>query len=392
MLSRTSTRRAFTLIELLVVITIIGVLVGLLMPAVQAAREAARRSQCTNNLKQIALATLGYDEMNKCLPPAYFVATTGAHYLPKTTSLGMLAAPWREAQDTTGGGVGLHGTSWMLRILPFMELRTLSDQWNYKTNVNGNHIAPNFLPAFNISSFYCPSRRSSVRAGIDAVMMPTLGGIVLTSGGTDYGGCAGRVVGWSSADTTVGTLTVTGPNHPCVDSEVTAVADTGYSNYYYENNPTTGYTYSTPTNSAYYVTPATDNMTRRIGIFFQPNAGTANASIRDGTSNTIMIGEMQRITQSTTPAGAATGTFVYVGPSHDGWAVGGSSTLFTTGIICNGRPINNGDFRSPGSEHPTGGNFAFADGSVRLISNDISVDVFALLGSMADTKTVQPPE
>jgi prepilin-type N-terminal cleavage/methylation domain-containing protein/prepilin-type processing-associated H-X9-DG protein len=114
MFASSPSRRAFTLVELLVVIAIIGVLVALLLPAVQAAREAARRSQCTNNLKQIALAFHNYNDTLGVLPPGRM----GCDCNTATGAFGCGTRP-----DSTRPG-----TSAFAMITPQMEMQNWYDQ------------------------------------------------------------------------------------------------------------------------------------------------------------------------------------------------------------------------------------------------------------------------
>jgi prepilin-type N-terminal cleavage/methylation domain-containing protein len=92
-------RRAFTLVELLVVIAIIGILVGLLLPAVQAAREAARRMQCSNNLKQMGLATLNYESAHRKLPPGDLSINYGSGDVPQASTHAFIL-PFLEAGNS----------------------------------------------------------------------------------------------------------------------------------------------------------------------------------------------------------------------------------------------------------------------------------------------------
>jgi prepilin-type N-terminal cleavage/methylation domain-containing protein/prepilin-type processing-associated H-X9-DG protein len=137
-------RKGFTLIELLVVIAIIGVLIGLLLPAVQSAREAARRSQCTNNLKQLGLALHNYVSTNESLPPGGEVNSNP------------YAGVWT---------AGPQNFCMKARLLPFMEQGPIYNAINFNVSAiwNGNQyvidgIAINSTARRNkIATFLCPS-------------------------------------------------------------------------------------------------------------------------------------------------------------------------------------------------------------------------------------------
>ncbi len=250
--------RAFTLVELLVVILIISLLMALLLPAVQAAREAARRARCSNNLKQIGVALHSYSEFVETFPPGCIVSTgTYPSY-----------DPWTEA--SAAAGAGRSGISWLVMILPYLDQANLHASWDFKTNVRGNASAAQT----EIALFYCPSRRNKLRPKDSSRMIDS----TWKGGGTDYGGCLGAGNGWDNEDSST--------NHHKFAN--TPIADERW------DNPLV------------------------IGIL-TPNYGTGFMAIKDGTSHTILTGELQRLDGS-----------IDQRTSQDGWALGGVASLFTT--------------------------------------------------------------
>jgi prepilin-type N-terminal cleavage/methylation domain-containing protein/prepilin-type processing-associated H-X9-DG protein len=95
--------RGFTLVELLVVIAIIGILIALLLPAVQAARESARRSQCLNNLKQLAIAMHGYHNSYSTFPAGYVADVAGANPSQRQWSWLAVSLPFIEQGNIVDG-------------------------------------------------------------------------------------------------------------------------------------------------------------------------------------------------------------------------------------------------------------------------------------------------
>lgn len=166
--------RGFTLVELLVVIAILGIVISLLLPAVQVARESARRSQCTKNMKQVALSLHVYHDASSALPPS--------------------------ATQNTVDGRGRYGWSWMLFILPFIEQTPLHDAC--MGQVTWRMQVPMFmdttvaaLARAPVPQFICPTDSVGVLAP-EAKINSTATWLTFTASKSNYLGNGGVLASW----------------------------------------------------------------------------------------------------------------------------------------------------------------------------------------------------
>lgn len=348
-------RRGFTLVELLVVIAIIGILIALLLPAVQAAREAARRSQCTNNLKQLGLGIHNFHDVYQCFPVG-------------------------QPDDDNDN------YAWGAYLLPFVEQRAIYDQlvsggaalvYNRGGDnllvhgaiqqVAGSPSLPAGHPVRNTDSYnwWCQVRN-------------------------DHGG--------GVAKTVLGVFTCPSDVLPNVDNN-----GYGKSNYCCclgDEGPWVNYLISTGGTSWTRPTGSTE----QTGMFrlAQDNNShyvTRFADLVDGSSNVIAVGEVSEspnvrinITDRVFP--------LWAGGNND-WAGQWrfSSWARVTGAMTyiNNQEVNNivnglspADF-SYGSKHPGGANFLLGDGSVRFLSETIDTVTYARLGAINDRNPVNLP-
>lgn len=375
--------RGFTLIELLVVIAIVAILIALILPAIQKAREAARRTECLNNLKQIALALHNYHDAHLVFPPGQIVgwdrvtdSITPAAGTWSVTNVaeatGTVMSQVSQVAATSGAIQGAHGESWMLHILPMIDQATTYDTWNPSLNVWGNTnkvawknsfnnvanpqlaAADNAPGAAHIKAFYCPSRRTQMETtGKFSHALRIFPDV--TSGGNDYAGCAGSGLLFSDNRATI---YLTG-------AEITAMNQQAQS----------GVAGTTPPLNVC-------QLSSNTGVF-APNSSTSLTSISDGTSQTIMVAESERFEGTTAEYRNAVSQTRRI-PS-DGWAWGGPATLFSTLLP----PNKKNNYEAAGGPHD--GNIvqvALADGSARPVSESIGIQVWNRLGNISQGVSV----
>jgi prepilin-type N-terminal cleavage/methylation domain-containing protein/prepilin-type processing-associated H-X9-DG protein len=349
-------RGAFTLVELLVVIAIIGVLIGLLLPAVQAAREAAARSRCTNNLKQITLGMLNYENLAKTLPCNWGTTATSNNL------------------DGLGSALAQQGNSWLTLILPYIEMTAVYQNLTLSTTTStpgallGNQVGARSV----VDVFRCPSDS-------DVQNMPLLTGGTLAK--TSYKGCSGS--NWSSDSG--GTLASCASRNLAVGLTIPS----------YKSNSGSTVRINPATNAVFGGTNGTnsdgldwgDGILCRNGQALMTGGttmmpqGTTIAAIRDGTSNTFAVGEC-------VPFDCQWSAWYWFQSCTATCAIplDLNKMVGVADVPNNIWQINMGFM----SRHRSGANFSMCDGSVRFINDNVNYGTYLMLSTFDGGEIIPP--
>jgi prepilin-type N-terminal cleavage/methylation domain-containing protein/prepilin-type processing-associated H-X9-DG protein len=337
-------RRGFTLVELLVVIAIIGVLVALLLPAVQAAREAARRNSCQNNLKQLSLGCMNHESAHGFLPSGF--------------------------TSTTGGDV-LH--TWASYILPYMEQSAIFGQIDFDI--------PSWEP-YVLAGSARPPDAAWTYTPLDIHLCPTdqPRDVHTGSAGCFAHGSYLANQGWRQWFQ--------------VRSRVQYDADLRIEQ---KLRP--------PTGSPYAATP--DKRGPFEKVFGKENDGVPLGQIIDGTSNTVMLGEVRQFPGDDSRGLLYLGSCLY---SHEfppntssldllEWCapegVGNDDKVGTMYPDAPCSEANSGP-RGPWtqnsrSQHPGGVQVAYCDGRVAYVDNTVNIWVWQSISTRAGEETMTAP-
>jgi prepilin-type N-terminal cleavage/methylation domain-containing protein/prepilin-type processing-associated H-X9-DG protein len=346
-------REAFTLVELLVVIAIIGILVALLLPAIQAARESARRAQCSNNIKNIALAAIAYHDANKHFPVDEDI------YNDPPDDIDLSTGRWKGsgAPDPYIDNGLLSGAGWIVMILSQLEEQALFDQ---------------FRP-------YLDRQWYSVKQGLnfdnaDLRKALAIQPLVLQCPSDEFRGPRNDQFPYSSG---------THVNNPAWTVAITCykgnAGDTAYdkSDDLPPFNSPLGYWSGGPEYMT--VGQKLDCHYARdcLGILWRTSyarGGVKIKEITDGTSHTFLVGEAS-------PVDGLSAAWV----SEGDWAITGVQINWNwrsfPPCAVNGVPSCYWNMRGFRSAHPGGVQFAFADGSVRFIADNIDHPTYRALST-----------